>query len=105
MGRPELGRKCTCAGCHERFYDLNRSPAICPKCGIQQPPANTRALALPRPIEIRRLQRQPAPMIAEDEVAVETTPGEDEDEVDDTDSEDEIEEEINVDADIDKVAD
>jgi uncharacterized protein (TIGR02300 family) len=103
MGRPELGRKCTCAGCHERFYDLNRSPAICPKCGTQQPPARPRALALPRPIEIKRLQLQLTPMIAEDEVSNGTTP--EEDEVDDTDSEGEIEEEINVDADIDKVSD
>lgn len=103
MGRLELGRKCTCAGCQGRFYDLNKSPAICPKCGTQQPPANTRAWALPRPIEIRRLQRQPVPMIPEHEVATEMTP--EEGEVDDTDSEGEIEEEINVDADIDKVSD
>src|SRR4051812_40220600 len=36
VGKPELGTKCTCTGCHERFYNLNRSPAICPKCGVQQ---------------------------------------------------------------------
>jgi uncharacterized protein (TIGR02300 family) len=48
MGRPELGAKCTCAGCHERFYDLNRSPAICPKCGVEQPPEKPRALRPPR---------------------------------------------------------
>jgi uncharacterized protein (TIGR02300 family) len=41
MGRPELGSKLTCTGCSERFYDLNRSPAVCPKCGVQQ--------ALPKP--------------------------------------------------------
>ncbi len=44
MGRPELGTKCTCTGCLERFYDLNRSPAVCPKCGAQQPPEKPRAL-------------------------------------------------------------
>ena len=44
MGRPELGAKCTCTACHERFYDLNRSPAICPKCGVQQPPEKPRTL-------------------------------------------------------------
>ena len=44
MGRPELGTKCTCTGCHERFYDLNRTPATCPKCGVQQRPAKPRAL-------------------------------------------------------------
>ncbi len=37
MGRPELGNKLVCASCAERFYDLNRVPAICPKCGGQQP--------------------------------------------------------------------
>jgi hypothetical protein len=60
-------------------------------------------LALPRPIEIRRLQRQLAPMIAEGEESIGTIP--EETEVDDADSEGEIEEEINVDADIDKVSD
>ena len=35
MGRPELGAKCVCAGCNERFYDLHRTPAICPKCGAE----------------------------------------------------------------------
>jgi len=44
MGRPELGAKRTCMACHERFYDLNRSPAICPKCGVQQPPEKPRTL-------------------------------------------------------------
>src|ERR1700750_1126910 len=43
MGRPELGTKCTCTGCLERFYDLNRSPAVCPKCGTQQRPEKPRA--------------------------------------------------------------
>ena len=44
MGRPELGTKCTCTGCQQRFYDLNRSPAVCPKCGVQQRPEKPRAL-------------------------------------------------------------
>ncbi len=48
MGKPELGAKCTCTGCHERFYDLNRTPAICPKCGAEQPPEKPRALRPPR---------------------------------------------------------
>lgn len=48
MGRPELGAKCTCAECQERFYDLNRSPPICPKCGALQPAKKTRASRPPR---------------------------------------------------------
>ena len=39
MGKPELGQKMTCADCAARFYDLNRSPILCPKCGVEQRPA------------------------------------------------------------------
>lgn len=28
-----LGMKRTCPGCHVRFYDLERHPIVCPKCG------------------------------------------------------------------------
>ena len=28
-----LGTKRLCPACHAKFYDLNRSPAKCPKCG------------------------------------------------------------------------
>lgn len=28
-----LGRKRTCQSCSARFYDLNRAPITCPKCG------------------------------------------------------------------------
>lgn len=28
-----LGTKRLCPACHVKFYDLNRSPAVCPKCG------------------------------------------------------------------------
>lgn len=28
-----LGEKYQCSKCGARFYDLNRSPVICPKCG------------------------------------------------------------------------
>ena len=32
MTKPELGVKRDCPNCGERFYDLNRTPAHCPKC-------------------------------------------------------------------------
>jgi uncharacterized protein (TIGR02300 family) len=63
MGRPELGTKLACRGCGERFYDLNRSPAICPKCGAEQPPDKPRAPA--RTSENWRGRRQPVPAVAE----------------------------------------
>ncbi|WP_158742223.1 TIGR02300 family protein [Acidisphaera sp. L21] len=37
MPKPELGTKRVCVACSARFYDLQKSPAICPKCGTEQP--------------------------------------------------------------------
>ncbi len=33
MQKAEWGVKRTCLGCGARFYDLKRSPIVCPKCG------------------------------------------------------------------------
>ena len=32
MPKTDLGKKLTCPSCGARFYDLNKSPACCPKC-------------------------------------------------------------------------
>lgn len=32
MAKPEWGVKRTCQSCGARFYDLMRSPIVCPKC-------------------------------------------------------------------------
>ncbi len=32
MAKPEWGLKRTCQACGARFYDLMRTPAVCPKC-------------------------------------------------------------------------
>lgn len=48
MITPELGRKCVCVSCAARFYDLTRTPAVCPKCGTAQPPPKARVYAPPR---------------------------------------------------------
>jgi uncharacterized protein (TIGR02300 family) len=37
MVKPELGSKRICVSCSTRFYDLSKSPAVCPKCGTEQP--------------------------------------------------------------------
>jgi len=37
MAKPELGTKRVCVSCSTRFYDLMKSPAVCPKCGTEQP--------------------------------------------------------------------
>ncbi len=43
MAKPELGQKRVCVACGARFYDLTKSPAICPKCATEQPIEQPRA--------------------------------------------------------------
>jgi uncharacterized protein (TIGR02300 family) len=33
VAKPELGLKRQCMSCGAKFYDLNKDPATCPKCG------------------------------------------------------------------------
>lgn len=33
MAKPELGAKRQCQSCAAKFFDLNRTPIVCPKCG------------------------------------------------------------------------
>ncbi len=42
MAKPELGTKRVCVSCSARFYDLTKAPAVCPKCGTEQPPEQPR---------------------------------------------------------------
>lgn len=35
MAREELGTKRQCQSCGAKFYDLNRDPILCPKCGTR----------------------------------------------------------------------
>jgi len=32
VAKPDLGTKRLCAGCGAKFYDLNKTPIVCPKC-------------------------------------------------------------------------
>ena len=46
MAKPELGSKRQCMSCGAKFYDLNKDPATCPKCGtVFQAVALSRAAA------------------------------------------------------------
>jgi len=33
VAKPELGTKRQCLSCGAKFYDLNKDPIVCPKCG------------------------------------------------------------------------
>ncbi len=41
MAKPEWGQKRTCQSCGCRFYDLTRTPIICPKCSANVEPEVT----------------------------------------------------------------
>ena len=58
MAKPELGMKRQCLSCGAKFYDLNRDPILCPKCGAQ--------------FQAAQLQRRPdvAKPVADDEDVV-----------------------------------
>jgi len=114
MGWPQYGTKCTCTGCHQRFYDLHRSPVICPKCGVQQPPERPRIVQPPRGSFGTRFQRRasPAPVPVNDDVeAVDTVDVDaeaDEAEADDdagVDNDIDIDDDVDIDAGIKKPAD
>ena len=38
MAKPEWGLKRTCQVCGKKYYDLNKSPIICPSCGAEFDP-------------------------------------------------------------------
>jgi uncharacterized protein (TIGR02300 family) len=44
VAKPELGLKRQCLSCGAKFFDLNRDPIVCPKCG-----ATFQAAAASRP--------------------------------------------------------
>jgi uncharacterized protein (TIGR02300 family) len=107
MGRPQLGTKCTCGGCSERFYDLNRSPAICPKCGAEQQPEKPRVVRPSRgsAFGTRPFARQGvavAAAVADDDVEPASS-SDVEDEEDAVESEDETDDDIEINPDHAKV--
>src|ERR1700750_1593267 len=73
MAKPELGTKRVCVACGARFYDLTKAPAVCPKCGTEQP------IEQPRPRrtggnvaeEKRPKKPVPAPGLEEADIEVE----------------------------------
>ena len=49
--KAELGTKRVCPNCGSKYYDLNRSPIICPRCGTQFEPAAV-SRARPAPVKV-----------------------------------------------------
>ncbi len=64
MVKPELGVKRVCVACGARFYDLMKTPAVCPKCGTEQPADVPRSR---RPVgNVTEEKRVKKPAVADD---------------------------------------
>jgi uncharacterized protein (TIGR02300 family) len=71
MAKPELGLKRICVSCSTRFYDLTKSPAICPKCGTEQPADQPRPRRGGNVAELRKPKKAVVMDDAETEIEVE----------------------------------
>ncbi len=73
MAKPELGTKRTCVNDGIRFYDLNKVPAICPKCGTEQPQEQPRLRRAGGNVleDKRPLKKVPAPGLEDADTDVE----------------------------------
>jgi uncharacterized protein (TIGR02300 family) len=82
---PGVGSKRVCVSCTARFYDLTRTPPVCPKCGAEQPPEAPRAAPVRRSPTRHRMMKPAAPVArdADDDAAPVLDPDEDEVEADD----------------------
>ena len=65
MTKPELGTKQLCAGCGRKFYDLHKTPIVCPTCQAVFVP--------PKPPQSRKWREDPVPapvaVVAEEQKA------------------------------------
>jgi len=82
VAKPELGTKRLCAGCGAKFYDLNKDPISCPKCGTVYEVAvvaprgrpDARA-AVPQPVEQEAPEPQEAELVSLEEADAEAQGG------------------------------
>ncbi|WP_363350349.1 TIGR02300 family protein [Methylocystis echinoides] len=70
MAKPELGAKRQCQSCATKFYDLNKDPIVCPKCGtiFQVAAALARAPGRAEPEEETELEKEGVDTVSLDEV-------------------------------------
>lgn len=101
MAKPELGTKRVCVACGARFYDLQKSPAVCPKCSTEQPVEQPRVRRPAGNVVEDKRPKKPAPETEDGDVEVESVEEDaDEDVLEDTsdlEDEDTIDDEIDVD--------
>ncbi|MFN6954988.1 MAG: TIGR02300 family protein [Acetobacteraceae bacterium] len=71
MAKPELGLKRVCVACGAKFYDLMRNPAVCPKCGTEQPAEQPRFKRAPLPADDKTKKRAAPPAADGDDIEIE----------------------------------
>ncbi len=105
MAKPEWGKKVSCPSCGARFYDMNKNPAVCPKC---ETTVEVQQLLKPkRPASEAIKPKTPAPKVnvVEDDDDDDLPDTDNDDiELDDDDDEDLIEDTSDLDEDEDDVA-
>jgi len=87
LGKVELGMKLTCESCGARFYDLNKQPGKCPKCGTSnsRPVVFKARRSSPTPEDKRPVPAKvPEPAADEDDVVAGVDDDEDEAVIEDT---------------------
>jgi uncharacterized protein (TIGR02300 family) len=67
MAKPELGLKRVCVACGAKFYDLGKTPAICPKCGTEQPADQPRLKRAAGNVAEEKRPKKPVPGADDDE--------------------------------------
>ncbi len=91
MAKPELGTKRVCVSCGARFYDLTKTPAICPKCGTEQPLDQPRLRRPAGNVVDDKRPKKPSPAPGIEDVDVEVEGVEDVEEEDVLESTDDLE--------------
>jgi uncharacterized protein (TIGR02300 family) len=82
MAKPELGLKRVCVSCGTKFYDMARAPAVCPKCGTEQPAEQPKLKRAPAPPD-DRVKKRAVPAEADPEDIVEADADEGDDAIED----------------------
>ncbi len=66
MSKPELGTKRDCPSCGAKFYDLTKSPAVCPKCKHEFVPDSGAKAKRVKPVE-KPKEKAPRPVVVADD--------------------------------------
>jgi len=92
VSKAKLGNKHTCKNCETRFFDMNKNPAVCPKCGeelklIQAARTKLPVADAPAPAKVE------SPASTPDEAITDESDDSDQPDIDDDFDEDDLTEE------------